>query len=197
MGAIIKSAIIEGPTVEKAFKCIQDNEQETFGHGADTYDNGGWHNHNGALTFVDRETFLKIEEANRDGEGVDGYDISKHGPVFYTEYRKPISNDMKIKSEVIRYPNYGTRKWETVYVAVPRYGRDEYLHVGIMEIKQADAIAKARAFVADNPTCPLRVQIGKRLVSKDTDAEIVAEITYKKSSRERDGQWGIIGCMPY
>jgi len=187
MGAIIKEETVTGATIGKAVQALMDSDRIEVGDGANTYDNGGWHNHSGGIKVVDRTEFDKI---------VREQDVDKHGYIYACECLKPIANEMKIKTEVTRFPNTGTRKWLTVYVAVPRYGASEYPRINIMEEKQADAIIKARAYVEKNPGCPLRVQIGKKLIGTK-GGEVVAEISYKKSSKERDGRWDIIGCMPY
>ena len=59
-----------------------------------------------------------------------------------------------------------------------------------METKQADAIAKARAYVEKNPDVDIKIQIGKRLIGEDV---LCADVTYKPSTTERKGKWGFIG----
>ena len=97
---------------------------------------------------------------------------------------------MKTKTIVTNFPAKGTRKWVTKYVVDdPRWNGTI-----IEELKQADAIKKARALVEKNPTWKLKVYITKVL---EQHQSLVAEINYKKSSTERDGIWEIKGCLPY
>ena len=109
--------------------------------------------------------------------------------------RQPIGNTMKIKTEVVRHPNKGARKWKTVYVAVP-ISQPTFPLIQIMEEKQADAIIRARAYIEKHPNIGFRIQIGKTLIGEKGE-ECVAEVKYKSSSKERDGIWEVYGSMPY
>jgi hypothetical protein len=179
MGTTTRHETITGLSLQEAFRRLQKEDEREFG--IDCY-NGRWNNCQGV-----RE--VSAEEFDR---RVKNYDITKHEPAIAKCVRKPITNTNKIKTDVVKYPNHGTRKWRTVYVAVPYYDLDVY--VNIKEEKQADAIAKARAFTEKTGTT-LRIIIQKELVSEKRNPELVAEIKYKKSSKERAGEWEIFGGM--
>jgi len=174
MGAIIKEDTITGRDLKTAFKELQDSDREELGN---DYYNGSWHNAQG-LVEVSREKFYSDEEP------------SKHEPAWALCIQKPIGNEMKTKTTVTNYPAKGTRKWVTKYmVDDPRWQGTI-----IEEYKQADAIKKARALVEKNPEWKLKVYIAKVL---EQHQPLVAEINYKKSSKEKDGRWEIKGCLAY
>jgi len=173
MGAIHKEDTIIGRTLGEAFKALQDSDREELGN---DYYNGSWHNAQG-IVEVSRHKFENEEP-------------SKHEPAWALCIKKPIGNNMKTKTTVTNYPAKGTRKWVTKYmVDDPRWAGTI-----IEELKQADAIKKARALVEKNPTWKLKVYIAKVL---EQHQPLVAEINYKKSSTERDGTWEIQGCLSY
>lgn len=173
MGAINKEDTIKGRNLKTAFKELQDSDREELGN---DYYNGSWHNAQG-LIEVSKEKFY--------GD----YDPSKHEPVWAFCTQKPIENNMKIKTSVKNYPSNGTRKWVTKYqVEHPVHG-----NIIVSELKQGDAIKKAREFVEKNPDWDLSVHLVKEL----TTSSRVADIEYKKSSKERDGRWDIRGCLAY
>ena len=172
MGAISKEDSIEGRDLATAFKELQDNDRDELGN---DYYSGGWNNSQG-IVEVSQSKF-------------ESGDPSKHEPAWAWCTHKPVENNMKIKTKVINYPAKGTRKWVTKYeVEHPVHG-----NLIISETKQADAISKARKLVEKNPDWDLSVFISKVLSS---DAR-VADIEYKKSSKERSGRWEIKGTLPY
>ena len=173
MGAIGKEDSIRGRTLGEAFKELQDSDREELGN---DYYNGGWNNATG------------IKEVSRDK--FENGEPSKHEDAWALCTRKPVGNNMKTKTTVTNFPAKGTRKWVTKYVVDdPRWGGTI-----ISELKQTEAIKKARALVEKNPTWKLKVYITKLLQNQEPT---VAEINYKKSSTERDGTWDIQGCLSY
>jgi hypothetical protein len=120
-------------------------------------------------------------------------DVTKHEDAIAYCRVKPIGNDNKVKTEVIRYPNHGARKWVTRYVAKPRYS-DTKQHIEAETLQEC--IAKARAYVDKNPEERLDIIITKKLLGKE-DSNLCAEIKYKPSSKERDGEWDIAGAMSW
>jgi hypothetical protein len=57
--------------------------------------------------------------------------------------------------------------WETVYVAVPMYGKQDMKPITIIETNLIKAVDKAKVYVKENPDYPLVINIGKRLVGGD------------------------------
>ena len=120
----------------------------------------------------------------------DSGEPSKFEPAWAWCTNRPIGNNMKTKTTVTNYPIKETRKWVTVYEARDR----RYMNVYVSEEKQTLAIKKARQIVEKDPTLNLEIHIVKKLINSNTK---VAEINYKKSSKERDGRWEVKGCLPY
>jgi len=172
MGGIHQEASINGKSLQLAFAKLQEEDRDEYGS---DYYSGGWNNAQGVVD-VSRTKF---------NSGVP----SKHEPVWALCISKPVKNTMKVKTKVTNYPAKGTRQWVTRYqVEHPVHG-----NVIVSELKQADAIKKARELVEQNPDWDLSVFISKRLTSDSR----VADIEYKKSSKEKDGHWKIKGVLPY
>lgn len=173
MGAIGKEDRITGRTLGEAFKELQDSDREELGN---DYYSGGWNNASG-IKEVSWDTFNNGEP-------------DKHEDAWAVCTRKPVGNNMKTKTTVTNFPAKGTRKWVTKYVVDdPRWGS----HI-ISELKQTEAIKKARNLVEKNPSWKLEVYITKELEGQNSK---VAQINYKKSSTERDGAWDIKGVLSY
>ncbi len=172
MGGIHKEIRITGKSLSSAFLSLQKSDREDYGS---DYYSGGWNNAQGVIE-VSKNKF------NSDDPG-------KHDPAWALCVKKPVGNNMKVKTKVTNYPARGTRKWITRYeVEHPVHG-----NVLISESKQADAISKARSLVEKNPEWDLSVHITKKL----TTSSRVADIEYKESSKEADGVWDIKGVLPY
>jgi hypothetical protein len=174
MGTETRWDTISGPTLEKAFEDLQEEDGEDRGKDVDS---GSWYNSEG-VHEVSAEKFDAMDSGN------------KYEPAYAKCIKKPIGNTNKIKTDVVRYPNHGTRKWETVYEVVeigwPDAVRAKYK-------LQADAITDARNRCSKNKR-NFRIDIAKHLVGKAGDT-LCAKISYKKSSTERDGIWEIMGGM--
>ena len=63
--------------------------------------------------------------------------------------------------------------WETVYVAVPMYGKQDMKPITILETDLIKAVDKAKVYVKENPNSPLVINMGKRLVSGDIVCAII------------------------
>ena len=63
--------------------------------------------------------------------------------------------------------------WETVYVAVPMYGKQDMKPITIIETDLIKAVDKAKVYVKENPDYPLVINIGKRLVGGDVLCAII------------------------
>lgn len=173
MGGITKHAQIKGRTLAEAFRKLQEEDEREMG--CDPY-SGGWNNAPGIREVSEKEFNKRAD------------DLSKHEPVMACCIKKPVGNNMKIKTSVENFPAKGTRKWETRYVVEDHHGR--YI---VNEAKQGEAIKKARAYVEKNPSVTVTVEIIKQL----SESAKVAKISYKKSSKEADGVWKIQGVLSY
>ena len=179
MGSIQKTAVINGKSLNAAFKSLQ--KSDAVEYGTDCY-NGGWNNCQGVKEVTAAEFNRRVNES----------DISKHEPAIAKCVKKAKVNSNTIKTQVDRFPNKGTRKWVTRYVAYA--GFFGYEPTNISELSQAEAVKKAREFVNKNPEVRLTIKIEKVLDKQETK---VAVIKYKPSKGETDGEWEIYGCMSY
>ena len=182
MGGVKEYNTMTGRTVGQAFDRLREELLEEHGH--DIY--GG---HQGNNELDTRKIFKSEKELEQYMEKQEHNGTYYKGTSFAYEIVTPKPNTNKTKTQVNRFPNKGTRKWETVYVGVAD-GYGSIQDVQIIETKQADAIAKARAYVEKNPDVDIKIQIGKRLIGEDV---LCADVTYKPSTTERKGKWGFIG----
>jgi hypothetical protein len=174
MGGITKEERIQGRTLSDAFKKLQDEDREELG---DDYYCGGWHNSQGVKEVSERDFDFDY--------------ITKHEPARALCVRKPVLNSNKVKTTVTNYPVKGARKWVTRYVV--RNGRGPLSDLYASD-NQKDAIDKARKYSEKRPDNSYEVHIVKELVGQPTR---VAEINYKKSSKECDGVWDVMAILPY
>lgn len=97
---------------------------------------------------------------------------------------QPIENKNKTKSQVEHVVTPGTKKWVLTYVV---YRGDS--RVG-SALTKADAVKRAREY-SEIYECTTTVKMERRL-EKDAHA-LVAKVTYKPSSNEREGRWVFFG----
>ena len=97
----------------------------------------------------------------------------------------PIENKNKTKSQVENIVTKGTKKWVLKYVVYDDYNDRQ---LGSYTTK-GDAVKAARAHT-EKTFNRTSISIEKKLEKGNTT---VAKITYKKSDKERDGQWVFFG----
>jgi len=177
MGGIRINAVVTGKNVKEAFEKLQERDREEEG---DDYYSG---------------SFASCSLGNGPHEDFDNLTNDKmtKGMVYWKEIKKAIPNTNKTKTLVVNYPHEGTRKWVTMYDVRESVGA--FGHHTIKSFpKQADAIKYAREQQEKVPRKRYQVHITKKLVDDDT---LVAEIKYKPSSRERDGEYSFTAVAPY
>jgi len=96
---------------------------------------------------------------------------------------KPIDNKNKTKSQVEHVVTPGTKKWVLKYVVQ----RGDHV-IGSWNTK-GDAVKDARRYTEKHQV-PTSILIKKFLEKGDN---LVAKITYKKATNERDGEWVFFG----
>ena len=96
---------------------------------------------------------------------------------------KPVGNKNKTKSQVEHIVTPGTKKWVLKYVVQ----RGDYV-IGSWNTK-GDAVKDARRYTEKHQV-PTSILIKKFLEKGDN---LVAKITYKKATNERDGEWVFFG----
>lgn len=96
---------------------------------------------------------------------------------------EPVGNTNAIKSQVEHIVTPGTKKWVLRYVV-----RHNDHFIGSWPMK-ADAVKDARRYTEKNQVST-SITIEKFL---DKGSNSVAKITYKKSSKEKEGRWVFFG----
>ena len=96
---------------------------------------------------------------------------------------KPVGNKNKTKSQVEHVVTPGTKKWVLKYVVQ----RGDHV-IGSWDTK-GDAVKDARKYTEKHQV-PTTILMKKFLEKGDN---LVAKITYKKATNERDGEWVFFG----
>ena len=174
MGGVLIKERYEGKSVQDAFSELQDDHRREKG---DDYYSGGFHNC----------TLIAKPEADEGAlDAIDSDDMYK-GDAFWAVVREPKPNKNKIKSVVTRYPNKGTREWNTYYEI-----RDEMGSYQQQRKSQTEAIAVARGLQERFPENNYEVHIVKKLNGETR----VAKTRYKPSTTEKDGIWAFKAIAP-
>jgi hypothetical protein len=182
MGACSIVVSATGNSMSEAFsKAVEEAREE---HGNDSY-NGEINNCSlaGDVThkrgeFKEDDFFHNWILDNTDKRDVKGYC-----------QRKPRLNGNKIRSVVKNYPQKGTRKWVTKYLALNKWTGE----VVAEDESQTRCIKKGRAYVDKHNKVSIEIQISKRLVDGVTK---VADIEYKAAADEKPGLYTFVGWAP-
>ena len=100
---------------------------------------------------------------------------------------KPIDNKNKTKSQVEHVVTPGTKQWVLKYEVEGYYDNDGNVIASCMT--KGDAVKAARAYTEKNQIST-KIIMRKVLIKSNP---IVAKITYKKATNERDGEWIFFG----
>ena len=181
MGACQFKERSTGKTAQEAYKRICEIAEEEYGH-QDGY--------NGTISTTDGfrdETELynksKFDDVNSyiynrfDSHAMNKRDCSA------ICVRQPVANKNKTKSQVEHIVTPGTKKWVLKYVVQ----RGDHV-IGSWNTK-GDAVKDARRYTEKHQV-PTSILIKKFLEKGDN---LVAKITYKKATNERDGEWVFFG----
>ena len=99
---------------------------------------------------------------------------------------QPVGNKNKTKSQVEHIVTPGTKKWILKYEVEHYYSDGEVI---ASCPQKGDAVKMARAYT-EKHQAPTRIIMRKVLVGPKP---VVAKITYKKATNERDGEWIFFG----
>jgi hypothetical protein len=114
--------------------------------------------------------------------------LSKHQGAQAICIEEPRANTNKTKSQVENIVTPGTKRWILTYVV---YCGGDRIGNGFTK---AEAVRIGREY-SEKHQCTTMVRMEKVLEKKDT--ALVAKITYKKSSNEKDGKWIFFGWASY
>ena len=110
--------------------------------------------------------------------------LTKHQGAQAICLEEPKSNENKIKTQVEHVVTPGTKKWVLTYIVYQGESRIA------SAVTKADAVKRARDY-SEKHQCTTTIKMERRL-EKDSHA-LVAKVTYKKSSNEKDGRWIFFG----
>ena len=114
--------------------------------------------------------------------------LTKHQGAQAICLEEPKTNGNKIKTQVEHIVTPGTKKWVLTYIIY--HGESRIASA----VTKGDAVKRARAYSEKNQ-CTTTIKMERRL-EKDSHA-LVAKITYKKSSDEKEGRWMFFGWASY
>jgi hypothetical protein len=102
--------------------------------------------------------------------------------------QEPVENKNKTKSQVEHIVTPGTKKWVLTYVVYQGESRIA------SALTKGDAVKRAREY-SEKHQCTTKIRMERRL-EKDAHA-LVAKVTYKPSTTEREGRWVFFGWAGY
>jgi len=183
MGACSIVVTGKGKTMQDAYRSLVNEAKEE--HGSDPY-NGEINNCELSGDITHRRSDFKDE-----GKFIDWIieDKAQKREVYGFCVKKPVSNTNQIKTVVTNFPQKGTRKWITKYIALDKWEGNVVCEAE----SQTECIKKARAYVEQHPNIRVEVQIQKTLVGGKNK---VADIEYKKASNEKLGTYTFVGWAP-
>jgi hypothetical protein len=181
MGACQFKERSSGKTAEEAYKRICEIAENEYGH-QDGY--------NGTISTTDGfrdETELYNKSKFNDVSAYihnrfDSHAMNKRDCSAICVV-KPVGNKNKTQSQVEHVVTPGTKKWVLKYVVQ----RGDHV-IGSWNTK-GDAVKDARKYTEKHQV-PTSILIKKFLEKGDN---LVAKITYKKATNERDGEWVFFG----
>lgn len=166
-----------GTTMMEAFETARREAEEE--HGSDHY-NGKINNADDLYDWTSRYNGKNLDKLSDEA-----FELSK-GTAVGICLKKPKANKNKTKSTVERFPQKGTRKWVTMYVATTRWDGSNF----VCEAKTlAECVKKARLY-SEKTQETVNIDIVKR-IEKGSDK--CARITYKKSKTEELGHYVFFG----
>jgi hypothetical protein len=109
--------------------------------------------------------------------------LTKHQGAEAICIEEPVTNNNKIKSQVVHIVEKGTKKWVLKYVVYWAGGKVSSHNT------KGDAVKAARAYTEKNMGTTV-IHMEKVLEKGKTE---VARINYKKATNEKDGRWIFYG----
>jgi hypothetical protein len=110
--------------------------------------------------------------------------LSKHNGAQAICIEEPKTNSNKIKTQVEHVVTPGTKKWVLTYIV--HHGDSRIASA----VTKADAVKRARDYSEKNQ-CTTTIKMERCL--NNASHALVAKVTYKKASDEKDGKWVFFG----
>ena len=179
MGACQFKVRSTGKTADEAYKYACDEAEQEYGH---------QEGYNGTISTTNG--FRDETEAYGKSKFDDKYAYIRNRFDSMNKYDcsaicvcKPVANKNKTQSQVEHIVTPGTKKWVLKYVVQ----RGDHV-IGSWNTK-GDAVKDARKYTEKHQV-PTSIVMKKYLEKGDN---LVAKITYKKSTTERNGEWIFFG----
>jgi hypothetical protein len=180
MGSQAFTTYSRGKNVKDAYNRAVEQAEAEYGH-QDGY--SGQINSSAGYSDITREFKASKKSMNQFIE--DQLDrLSKFDGARAVCIEEPVANNNKTKSQVEHVVTPGTKKWVLTYAV---YRGDS--RVG-SALTKADAVKRAREY-SEIYECTTTVKMERRL-EKDAHA-LVAKVTYKPSSKQKEGRWVFFG----
>jgi hypothetical protein len=184
MGANWFTSQSRGKSVQEAYVRAVERAEDEYGH-QDGY--SGEINSSAGYRDVTKE-YKASGKTIRDFMDQQMNKLTKHQGAQAICIQEPKGNDNKIKTQVEHIVTPGTKKWVLTYIV---YCGDSRI---ASALTKGDAVKRARDY-SEKHQCSTLIKMERRL-EKDAHA-LVAKITYKKSSTEKDGEWIFFGYASY
>ena len=110
--------------------------------------------------------------------------LTKHQGAQAICIEEPVANNNKTKSQVEHVVTPGTKRWVLTYIV---YCGDSRI---ASAVTKGDAVKKARVY-SEKHQCSTTVKMERTL--NNASHAVVAKVTYKKSSTEKEGRWVFFG----
>lgn len=182
MGSQVFKNYSKGKDVRDAYNRAVEYAEETYGH-----QEGYSGEINSSAGFRDVTKEWKASKLSIEAYMEKELDrLTKHQGAQAICIEEPRANTNKIKTQVEHIVTPGTKKWVLKYV-VTALDRFEGV-IGAYDTK-GEAVTAARAYT-EKHQYSTRVHMEKRIEKAN---HVVAKITYKKSSDEKEGKWLFFG----
>ena len=182
MGACQFKARYGGKTAEEAYSRACEEAEQEYGH-QDGYNGtiSTTHGFRDETEAYNKSKFSDVSAYIRDR--FDSHAMNKRDCSAICVV-KPVGNKNKTKSQVEHVVTPGTKKWVLQYVIETYDGNTLSAHV-----TKTDAVKIAR-YHTEKTQQATKIKMRKVIEKGDP---LVAKITYKKSTTERDGEWIFFG----
>jgi len=168
-----------GKSVGDAFNKLVENAEREYGD--DPY--------NGTIStvsgFRDITNEWKSSKKDLDIFIEDKFENSNKRDCFAICTHPPVENKNKTKTQVENIVTPGTKKWVLLYSVYEGWSGRFIASFN----NKGDAVKRARE-ISEKEQAEIHVKMEKKL---DKGTPLTAKITYKKSDKERDGQWIFFG----
>jgi hypothetical protein len=182
MGSQAFTTYSRGKNVNDAYNRAVEQAEAEYGH-QDGY--SGQINSSAGYSDITRE-FKNYKKSVSIEQFIDEQldKLSKFDGARAVCIQEPVENKNKTKSQVEHVVTPGTKRWVLTYIVYRGESRIA------SAVTKGEAVKRAREYSEKNQ-CTTTVKMERRL-EKDAHA-LVAKITYKKSSTEREGRWVFFG----